>query len=212
MQTNACVDDDKRFRVDSDKLYYRPPQEMRRAFPDCPEALDNTVRIAEQCNVEIPMGRYFFPVYKVDEGKSLADEMCDLARQGLRERLAALPYAVDEKLYWKRLEMELGVIREMDFPAISSSSRTSSTGPSATGSRGPRARLGGGSLVAYALRITNLDPIPYNLLFERFLNIERISMPDIDVDFCERPGARSSVTRPGSTARSPWPRSPPSGP
>ncbi|NJB68447.1 DNA polymerase-3 subunit alpha [Desulfobaculum xiamenense] len=187
VQTNACVDDAKRFRIGTDKLYFRPPSEMEAAFADCPEAIENTARIAEQCNVEIRMGKYFFPVYDVPPGKSLDDQMCDMARDGLRERLKNMPYKVDEKVYWDRLEMELGVITEMGFPGyflivqdfINWAKRNRiPVGPG----RGSAA----GSIVAYSLRITNLDPLPYNLLFERFLNIERVSMPDIDVDFCER--------------------------
>lgn len=187
VQTNTTIDDPKRFKIETDELYFRPPSEMKAEFSDCPEAIENTVRIAEQCNVEIRMGKYFFPVYDVPEGKSLDDVMCDMARDGLRERLAHIPYEVDEKVYWERLEMELDVITTMGFPGyflivqdfINWAKRNHiPVGPG----RGSAA----GSLVAYSLRITNLDPLPYNLLFERFLNIERVSMPDIDVDFCER--------------------------
>ena len=194
VQTNACVDDEKRMRLDTKQLYYRSPEEMAAEFADCPEAIENTVRIAEQCNVEIPMGKYFFPVYEVDEGKSLDDEMSELAREGLRERLANMPYEVDEKVYWDRLETELGVILQMGFPGYFlivqdfinwAKDNRIPVGPG----RGSAA----GSLVAYSLRITNLDPLPYNLLFERFLNPERVSMPDIDVDFCER--RRTEVIR-----------------
>ncbi|BBD08911.1 DNA polymerase III subunit alpha [Desulfovibrio ferrophilus] len=194
VQTNACVDDEKRMRLDTKELYYRSPDEMAHEFSDCPQAIENTVRIAEQCNVEIPMGKYFFPVYEVDEGKTLGDEMCDLAREGLKERLENIPYEVDEKVYWDRLELELKVILEMGFPGYFlivqdfinwAKDNRIPVGPG----RGSAA----GSLVAYALKITNLDPLPYNLLFERFLNPERVSMPDIDVDFCER--RRTEVIR-----------------
>ncbi|WP_461208795.1 DNA polymerase III subunit alpha [Desulfocurvus sp. DL9XJH121] len=194
VQTNACVDDEKRMRLDTTQLYYRSPEEMAREFSDCPQAVENTVRIAESCNVDIPMGRYFFPVYEVEEGKSLADEMCDMAREGLKQRLANMPYEVDEKVYWDRLETELDVIVKMDFPGYFlivqdfinwAKDHHIPVGPG----RGSAA----GSLVAYSLRITNLDPLPYNLLFERFLNPERVSMPDIDVDFCER--RRTEVIR-----------------
>jgi len=194
VQTNACVDDEKRMRLDTKELYYRSPDEMAREFADIPEAIENSVRIAEQCNVEIPMGKYFFPVYEVEEGKSLGDEMCDLARKGLTERLANMPYKVDEALYWERLETELAVILQMGFPGYFlivqdfinwAKNNKIPVGPG----RGSAA----GSLVAYSLKITNLDPIPYNLLFERFLNPERVSMPDIDVDFCER--RRTEVIR-----------------
>ncbi|MBU1003583.1 MAG: DNA polymerase III subunit alpha [Proteobacteria bacterium] len=194
VQTNACVDDVKRMRLDTRQLYYRSPEEMIREFADCPEAIANTVRIAEACNVEIPMGEYFFPVYEVDEGKTLGDEMCDLARQGLTERLENMPYEVDEQVYWERLELELKVILEMGFPGYFLIVQDFINWAKNNGIPvGPGRGSAAGSLVAYALKITNLDPLPYNLLFERFLNPERVSMPDIDVDFCER--RRTEVIR-----------------
>lgn len=187
VQTNACVNDEKRFRIKTDELYFRPPSEMKAEFSDCPEAIENTVRIAEQCNMEIRMGKYFFPVYEVPPGKSLDDQMCDMARDGLRERLKNMPYEVDEKVYWDRLEMELGVITEMGFPGYFLIVQDFINWAKRNGIPvGPGRGSAAGSIVAYSLRITNLDPMPYNLLFERFLNIERVSMPDIDVDFCER--------------------------
>jgi DNA polymerase-3 subunit alpha len=191
--TNAVVEDEKRMRMDDALLHYRPPQEMEKAFAHCPEALANTVRIAELCNVELPLGRNVFPVYDTG-GKSLDEAMADLAREGLEARLAALPYAVDADAYRARLELELGVIRDMGFSGYFlivadfinwAKDHRIPVGPG----RGSAA----GSLAAYSLRITNLDPIPYNLLFERFLNPERVSMPDIDVDFCER--RRTEVIR-----------------
>ena len=187
VQTNAVVEDEKRMRIDSDQLYYRSPEEMAAEFAHAPEALANTMRIAEQCNVELPLDRLCFPAYDLPEGKSLSDELKDMSYAGLEERIAAMPYEIDEDAYWKRLDYELDVINRMGFPGYFlivqdfinwAKEKKIPVGPG----RGSAA----GSLVSYALKITNLDPIPYNLLFERFLNIERVSMPDIDVDFCER--------------------------
>ncbi|HPE37689.1 MAG TPA: DNA polymerase III subunit alpha, partial [Spirochaetales bacterium] len=184
--TNSEVEDEKRMRMDDALLYYRPPAEMEKAFAHCPEALANTVRIAEACNVELPLGRHVFPVYDTG-GKSLDDTMADMARQGLEARLTSMPYPVDADAYRARLALELEVIKGMGFSGYFlivqdfinwAKDHHIPVGPG----RGSAA----GSLAAFALRITNLDPIPYNLLFERFLNPERISMPDIDVDFCER--------------------------
>ena len=115
------------------------------------------------------------------------EEFTKLCREGLKKRLETITYAVDEKVYWDRLDYELGVIIEMGFPAYFlivqdfinwAKDNRIPVGPG----RGSAA----GSIVAWSLKITNLDPLPYDLLFERFLNVERISMPDIDVDFCER--------------------------
>jgi len=186
IQTASCVDDEKRMRFTSNDLYYRSPEEMAEAFADVPQALANTCEIAERIDLTLKFGEYHFPVYQAPPGKSLDDTMCDMAREGLKKRLAKMPDA-DPKKYWDRLELELGVIKQMGFPGYFlivqdfinwAKDHDIPVGPG----RGSAA----GSLVAYSLRITNLDPLPYDLFFERFLNIERVSMPDIDVDFCER--------------------------
>ncbi|HCR13537.1 MAG TPA: DNA polymerase III subunit alpha [Solidesulfovibrio sp.] len=186
IQTAACVDDEKRMRFSTKDLYYRTPEEMAAAFPDVPQALANTCEIAERIDLTLKFGEYHFPVYKAPPGKSLDDVMSDMAREGLRKRLDKMPDA-DPKKYWDRLELELDVIKQMGFPGYFlivqdfinwAKDHDIPVGPG----RGSAA----GSLVAYSLRITNLDPMPYDLFFERFLNIERVSMPDIDVDFCER--------------------------
>jgi len=187
IQTVATVDDKKRMRFGTNELYYRPPQEMVREFSDCPEAIENTLKIADMCNLELDLKQLHFPRYELPAGMTLEDEFRRLAREGLKERLATLPYTVDEQAYWQRFEYELDIICRMEFSGyflivqdfINWAKRKAiPVGPG----RGSAA----GSIVAWALKITNLDPIPYNLLFERFLNVERISMPDIDVDFCER--------------------------
>ena len=185
--TQRTVLDKDRMRMGTTELYFKTMEEMEAAFSHCPEALSNTLKIAEQCDVQLELGKSHFPVYDLPEGVSIDEEFETMARNGLTNRLATITYEVDEKVYWARLDYELGVIKEMGFPAyflivqdfINWAKRNRiPVGPG----RGSAA----GSIVAWALKITNLDPLPYDLLFERFLNIERISMPDIDVDFCER--------------------------
>ncbi len=189
IQTQSKVDDANRLRFETRDLYYKSPEEMAAAFSHVPRALENTCRIAtELCgDYDFDFKTYHFPIYSHDETFKPEDEFRRLALEGLEKRLSALSYRVDEGMYRERLEMELNVICEMQFPGYFlivqdfinwAKNNAIPVGPG----RGSAA----GSLVAWALRITNLDPIPYNLLFERFLNIERISMPDIDVDFCER--------------------------
>lgn len=188
IQTQTTVDAEKRFKMDTQELYFKTPEEMEQAFSHVPEAIANTQRIAEQCNVEIELGNYYFPEYEITTGASnLDEEFENLCREGLKWRLETIPYSVDEKVYWDRLDYELGVIKEMGFPAYFlivqdfinwAKDQRIPVGPG----RGSAA----GSIVAWSLKITNIDPLPYDLLFERFLNVERISMPDIDVDFCER--------------------------
>ncbi|MDE7469544.1 MAG: DNA polymerase III subunit alpha [Desulfovibrionaceae bacterium] len=191
VQTGAKVDDKDRMRFDTTELYYKTPEEMATHFSHIPETLENTLRIAEQCNVEFSFGTYHFPVYTLENTGTPEEEFALLARQGLEKRFQNLEEhgkpILDKEMYYKRLEYEIEVICSMGFASYFlivqdfinwAKSQNIPVGPG----RGSAA----GSLVAYSLRITNIDPIPYNLLFERFLNVERISMPDIDVDFCER--------------------------
>ncbi|SBV90923.1 DNA polymerase III subunit alpha [uncultured delta proteobacterium] len=189
IQTQAKVDDPARMRFETKELYYKNIEEMEKPFAHAPEALANTARIAfEMCeDYNFDLKSYHFPIYQLPEGISLEDEFRRLAREGLKQRLAKIPYQVDETLYWERLEQELSVICEMQFPGYFLIVQDFINWAKDHGIPvGPGRGSAAGSLVAWAIRITNLDPIPYNLLFERFLNIERISMPDIDVDFCER--------------------------
>ncbi len=189
IQTGAKVDDTRRMRFETTELYYKSPQEMEAAFAHVPQAIANTLKIADQVDLELELGKHFFPHYDLPEGVTPAEEFRNLARAGLEKRLESLPYRsqIDESVYRQRLENELDVICAMDFPSYFlivqdfinwAKDNAIPVGPG----RGSAA----GSIVAWALKITNLDPIPYNLLFERFLNSERVSMPDIDVDFCER--------------------------
>ncbi|MGE5234958.1 MAG: DNA polymerase III subunit alpha [Acidobacteriota bacterium] len=172
----------------NDEFYVKSPAEMGRLFADVPGALARTEEIAARCHVSFPEGEFYLPRYPVPEGASPEDFLETLARRGLDERLADVrPRRHPEGEYRTRLEQELGVIHTVgfqgyflvvwDFIRYAREHRIP-VGPG----RGSAA----GSLVAYALRITDIDPLEYDLLFERFLNPDRISMPDIDIDFCQR--------------------------
>ena len=185
IQTNSKVDEPSRMRFNTDELYFKSPEEMERAFKDCPQALENVQKIAQRCQVELDLGKHYFPVYALPEGMTLEDEFVRLAREGLKQRLKDLPYSVDEEKYWQRLEQELEIICQKGFAGYFLIVQDFINWAKAQGIPvGPGRGSAAGSLVAYALKITNLDPIKYKLLFERFLNVERTSLPDIDVDFC----------------------------
>jgi DNA polymerase-3 subunit alpha len=191
IQTGKTINDADRFRFSTDELYFKSPQEMGAAFADCPQALENTVKIAEQCNIDLTFNDHFFPIYTVPEGQSLETVFEQKAREGLEERLAQLKIHTEltpelEETYRKRLDTEIAVILQMGFPGYFlivadfinwSKEQHIPVGPG----RGS----GAGSLAAYCMKITDIDPIPYGLIFERFLNIERKGMPDFDVDFCQ---------------------------
>jgi DNA polymerase-3 subunit alpha len=192
IQTGKTMSDPTHMRFSAEEFHVKSPEEMARAFHYAPEALSNTVRIADRCNLDFDFKTYHFPKYSLPDGRSLEEELSLQAREGLKSRLAAIRdkrpgfSAEEEKGYLDRLEIELECIIKMGFPGYFlivadfinwAKDNNIPVGPG----RGSAA----GSLVAYSLRITDLDPIPYNLLFERFLNPERISMPDIDVDFCQ---------------------------
>ncbi len=191
IQTGKTVLDEKRMKFRTDQLYFKSPEEMFREFVHVPEALENTVRIADMCSLNIPLGEYHFPVFPLPNGESIETQFRKTALEGFEKRLSEIRYDrphfsdQDVETYRKRLQEELDVIVEMGFAAyflivadfISyAKNRGIPVGPG----RGSAA----GSLVAYVMGITDLDPIEHGLIFERFLNKERISMPDIDVDFC----------------------------
>lgn len=194
IQTGKTMSDPTHMKFSVDEFYVKSPEEMAQAFSYAPEAISNTLAIAERCNLDLPVDgkTYYFPHFDPPEGKNHDEMLKELATEGLKERmitiLAKYPDMTleQQQAYFDRLTIELDCIREMKFPAYFlivsdfirwAKDRGIPVGPG----RGSAA----GSLVAYAIRITDLDPLPYNLLFERFLNPERISMPDIDVDFCQ---------------------------
>ena len=195
--TAANVSDEKRLRFDGHGFFVKDGDEMREVFHDMPQAVEATLEIAERCDLEIPMGEYHMPEFQVPAGKSLDEVMEEQAWSGLRAKLGMQPdepFKGDRKVYVERLEHELGVIKKMGFPGYFlivadfiqyAKQNNIPVGPG----RGSSA----GSLVAYGMNITNVDPIEYDIIFERFLNPERISMPDIDVDFCMR--GREQVIR-----------------
>jgi DNA polymerase-3 subunit alpha len=187
VQTGKTIHDENRLKLETDELYLKSAEEMARGFDYCPGAVERSLEIADRCNLEIEFGKYHFPTFTPPKEISLDDYLDELAHQGLEERLEGVTDPALRKSYLERLEYELGVIKDMQFPGyflvvadfINYAKRNGiPVGPG----RGSSA----GSLVAYALRITDLDPIRHVLLFERFLNPERKSMPDIDVDFCIR--------------------------
>ena len=190
IQTGKTVEDENRMRMTTQEYYFKSPEEMARMFADTPEALSNTLEIANQCHIEFPSDEYHFPEFSLENGEDLAGRMAEDARRGLEKRLADIRRMRElspeqEKEYRERLEYEIKIIVQMGFPGyflIVSDFITWAKDHKIP--VGPGRGSAAGSLVAYALKITDIDPLPYGLLFERFLNVERISMPDIDVDFC----------------------------
>lgn len=188
IQTQALVTDQNRMRFEAKDLYYKSPEVMEKDFAHLPEAIANAGRIATELCEEYNFNfkDYHFPNYELAQGVTIDEEFYSLARQGLEKRFEHATYPMDRELYLARLEEELEVICNMGFPGYFLIVQDFINWAKNNGVPvGPGRGSAAGSLVAFALRITNLDPIPYNLLFERFLNRERISMPDIDVDFCE---------------------------
>ncbi len=182
IQTGKTLADDQRMRMETGELYVKSEEEMRALFRNVPDAIENTGRIAERCNVTFEFGVTRLPRYPVPEGET-ADQML---RRLCAEGMARLyPGAGREDEPWKRLEYELGTIEQMGFVDYflivwDFIHYAKSNGIMV----GPGRGSGAGSIVAYSLGITMLDPLKYQLLFERFLNPERVTMPDIDVDFC----------------------------
>jgi len=202
VQTGKTFDDEKRMRLSTTEFYFKSPQEMREAFHYASEACDNTLRIADSCNLEIKWqdekGKqiYLLPKFEIKTEETEDEFFARLSREGLEERFNGPHFSIlrakdnweseIKSQYLDRLEVEIKLIKQMGFTGyflivsdfiIWAKSQGIPVGPG----RGS----GAGSIVAYALKITNVDPIPYNLLFERFINPERISMPDFDIDFCQ---------------------------
>ncbi|MEJ2646365.1 MAG: DNA polymerase III subunit alpha [Gammaproteobacteria bacterium] len=185
------LDDPRRPRRYSDQQYLRSSAEMAELFADIPEALENSVEIARRCNIELTLGKNVLPDFPVPPGMGIDDYFRCQAREGLEQRLAATfdtgapEFAQRRQPYDERLQRELDVIVQMGFPGYFLIVADFIQWAKGNGVPvGPGRGSGAGSLVAYALTITDLDPLKYDLLFERFLNPERVSMPDFDVDFC----------------------------
>ncbi len=190
IQTGKTMDDPNRMRFSNDEFYVKTPDEMIALFKDHPDAIANTVKIAERCNLELDFSTYHFPQYEKPAEKSLDDVLQEQSEAGLEERLDEIRKRrelsdEDVRIYRDRLTEELDCIKQMGFPGyFLIVADFINWGKDNDIPVGPGRGSAAGSLVAFAIRITDIDPIPYNLLFERFLNPERVSMPDIDVDFC----------------------------
>ncbi len=191
IQTGKTITDPKHFSFATDEFYFKPPELMKESFSYCPESIATSVEIAERCNLEIDFGEYHFPNFPVPEGETLESLFVAACRKGLKQRFATMQktgtFSTEtEKAYTDRLEMEMDVINTMGFPGYFLIVADFINWAQDRGIPvGPGRGSGAGSLAAYCMKITNIDPIPYGLIFERFLNIERKSMPDFDVDFCQ---------------------------
>ena len=181
IQTGKTVDDPKRMKFQTDEFYLKSEEELRQLFPNCPEAFENTAKIAQRCNLDFEFHKYHLPSFPVPEGYTNEEFFRKLCEDGFSQR-----YENPPKEYRERLEYEIGVISRMgyvnyylivwDFIRYAKESGIPV---------GPGRGSGAASIVAYCLHITEVDPMQYGLIFERFLNPERVSMPDFDTDFCQ---------------------------
>jgi DNA polymerase-3 subunit alpha len=194
IQTNKKISDQDRMRFGGDQYYFKSAEEMIELFKEVPDAIQNTVLVAAQCEFVFPLAGYFLPQFKAEEGRSLSEYFEEVVRKGfagrqekIRDRRANGEYGHTLEVYEERLEREIKLIKQMKFEGYflivwdlikTAREKGIPVGPG----RGSAA----GSLLAYCLGITEIDPLEYDLLFERFLNPERISLPDIDIDFCGR--------------------------
>ncbi|MCB0407614.1 MAG: DNA polymerase III subunit alpha [Bdellovibrionales bacterium] len=196
--SNKTLQDETRYKLGTDQFYFKNSEQMRTLFKDLPEACDRTLEVADRCNLQFqledPEGKpiYYLPTFPTQEGETTSDEMKRLSMEGLERRFqeaearGELISEEEKQKYFERLEFELKVIEGMGFNGyflivqdfINWAKKCDIP-------VGPGRGSGAGSLVAYSLYITDLNPMPYNLIFERFLNPERISMPDFDIDFCQ---------------------------
>ncbi len=188
IQQGKTLGDEQRLSHKNDAYYIKSPAEMEAAFADWPEVLENTARIADMCNVELALGKSMLPTFKVPDGEGLDSYIEKVARAGLERRFAEKQgrgETFDPDAYRERLTYELGVIQKMGFSGYFLIVWDFIDWAKKNGIPvGPGRGSGAGSVAAWALRITDIDPISFKLLFERFLNPERVSMPDFDVDFC----------------------------
>ena len=185
--SGRVLDDARRPRDYTAEQYLKSGDEMTALFADLPDALDNTVALARRCNLELRLGTYYLPAFPVPDDETIESWLRSQSREGLAKRLEIAPLAPGRSRadYDARLETELGVILSMGFPGYFLIVADFINWAKQHGIPvGPGRGSGAGSLVAWALGITDLDPLPYDLLFERFLNPERVSMPDFDIDFC----------------------------
>lgn len=185
--SGRVLNDPKRPREYSPEQYLKSSDEMRALFADLPGALENSVELAKRCNLELRFGKYFLPAFPVPATHTIDSFLCNQAESGLQLRMQTLGPGKNFNLddYQKRLQLELDVIVNMGFPGYFLIVADFINWAKQNGIPvGPGRGSGAGSLVAWALAITDIDPLPFDLLFERFLNPDRVSMPDFDIDFC----------------------------
>ena len=190
IQRGETLDDPRRSRNYSEEQFLRSKEEMIELFSDIPEALINTVKIASKCNIDLELGKFYLPDFEVPEEHSREEFLRIISREGLSKRIDDIKesvdsYDLDESAYSERLDYELDMICKLDFAGyfliVADFVNWAQKNEIPVG---PGRGSGAGSIVAYALGITAIDPIRYDLLFERFLNPERVSNPDFDIDFC----------------------------
>ncbi len=185
LQTGKTISDADRLKLQTDEFYFKSPAEMKKSFSDIPESITNTTRIADMVSLELTFGKFNLPQYSVPKGYTKEGYMEELAKKGLKKRLSEKAGDINPKLYEDRLDTELNIINKMGYAGYflivwDIVNYAKSSGIPVGPGRGSAA----GSLVAFSLGITDIDPLAYGLIFERFLNPERISLPDIDIDFC----------------------------
>jgi len=189
IQTGKTIEDRDRMRFHSDQFYFRSPAEMEELFSFCPEAVANTVAVAEKCNLSLEFGQFYLPHYRLEGETGLDDHLAKMAKEGLARLLPSLNPTGDALIarkYEQRLLEELAMIKNMGFAGYFLIVADFVNYAKQQGIPvGPGRGSAAGSLVAYAIGITKVDPIRYGLFFERFLNPDRKSMPDIDIDFCQ---------------------------
>lgn len=190
IQRGETLDDPRRPKNYTEQQFFRSKEEMINLFADLPEALINTVKIAEKCNLDLELGKFYLPDFEVPEEFSREEFLRKLSKEGLLDRIKEIkgsvdPYKIDESQYIQRLDYELDMICKLDFAGyfliVADFVNWAQKNDIPVG---PGRGSGAGSIVAYSLGITAIDPIRYDLLFERFLNPERVSNPDFDIDFC----------------------------
>ena len=201
IQTGKTIEDNDRMSMESQQFYVRSPEEMKTLFAATPEAIANTISIAEKCNLALEFGKFYLPKYEIKNPEETLDDYLERkVREGFEKLIPTIvkdtkkDEAIVREKYEKRLSEELGIIKAMGFAGyfliVSDFVKHAKHNDIPVG---PGRGSAAGSLVAYSLRITNIDPIRYDLLFERFLNPDRISMPDIDIDFC--PEGRADIIK-----------------
>ena len=190
IQRGDFIGDSNRKKEYTENQYFLSPEEIKQKFSDFPEAINNTVEIAKKCNLELDLGHFFLPDFQVPEGNTTESYLKDLSERGLKKRLDQIrtsnnSYSINQGLYSERLEYELNMICKLGFAGyfliVADFVNWAKKNEIPVG---PGRGSGAGSITAYALGITSIDPIKYDLLFERFLNPERVSNPDFDIDFC----------------------------